>query len=67
MKSLNTFLTVVVPGHAATVFWHFQALAGLQPTLTHSEALLFGAFANLVPPTALLLLWANFSQLADGL
>jgi hypothetical protein len=66
MKSLNTFITVVVPGHAATVFWHLQVLAGLQPTLTHSEALLFGALANLVPLTALPL-WANFSQLAAWL
>jgi len=67
MKSLNTFITVVVLGHAATVFWHLQVLAGRQSTLTRSEALLFGVLANLVPPTALLLLWANFSQPADGL
>ena len=34
--------------------------------LTRSEAL-FGALANLVPLTALLFLWANFSQLAAWL
>jgi hypothetical protein len=60
MRRKLWYATFVVLTHAAVVFWHLVLLARLGTALRPDQIPLFASLANLIPLTALILLWANF-------
>jgi hypothetical protein len=62
MRKLFWYATFVVLTHAVMVFWHLVLLARLGTVLRPDQIPLFASLANLLPLTALILLWANFRK-----
>ena len=60
MRKLFWCATLAVLTHAVVVYWHLVLLARLGTALRPDQIPLFASLANLIPLTALILLWANF-------
>jgi hypothetical protein len=62
MRKLFWYATFVVLTHAVVVFWHLVLLARLGTAIRPDQVPFFASLANLIPLTALILLWTNFRK-----
>jgi hypothetical protein len=59
--------TLIVLAHAVVVYWHLVLLAKLGSSLTPAEVPLFSSLANLIPLSAVILLWAHFPRVGASM
>jgi hypothetical protein len=67
MNRLPLYGTVIVLGHCGVVVWHLLMLARLHSMLSSSQILLIASLVNLIPFTAVILLWTQFRKIAGWL
>jgi malonate transporter and related proteins len=67
MNRLPLYGTVIVLANCGAIVWHLLVLARLHSMLSDGQILLIAALVNLVPFTALLLLWTRFRKIAGWL
>jgi hypothetical protein len=67
VNKLYAYVTLLVLGHAAIVFWHLQVLARINSALTPERAVLFASLVNVIPLIGLILLWTGFRKTAGWL
>ena len=67
MNRLPLYGTVIVLGNCGAIVWHLLILARLHSMLSEGQILLIATLVNLVPITAVALLWTRFRKIAGWL
>lgn len=67
MRRLYRSTSLVVLAHAVVVYWHLVLLARFGAAITPDHAPLFAILANLIPLTAVILMWAGFPKAGTSL
>ncbi len=67
MNRLRLYGTVIVLANCGVIVWHLLILARLHSMLSDGQILLIAILVNLIPFTALLLLWTRFRKIAGWL
>jgi hypothetical protein len=67
MNRLLLYGTVSVLANCGVIVWHLLILARLHSMLSDGQILLIAILVNLIPFTALLLLWTRFRKIAGWL
>ena len=67
MNRLPLYGTVIVLANCGVIVWHLLILARLHSMLSDGQILLIAILVNLIPLTALLLLWTRFRKKDRGM
>jgi hypothetical protein len=67
MNRLPLYGTVIVIGNCGVIVWHLLILARLHSMFTNGQILLIASLVNLIPFTAVILLWTRFRKIAGWL
>jgi len=63
MNRLPLYGTVIVIGNCGVIVWHLLILARLHSMFSNGQILLIASLVNLIPFTAVVLLWTRFRKI----
>jgi hypothetical protein len=66
MNRLPIYGTLIVLGDCGVIVWHLLILARLHFMFSNGQIVLSASLANLIPFTAVILLWIRFRKSRDG-